>query len=439
MPDAKKVKNKYTAKAEHKIALYKNCLLRNNTLTLFYIVEKYNYGVYSEDSINAYIQRMYNVIGSLDAVIKQPIFTIYNFDDIISPTNYIESFIETIRLWNPNFTPSNDFVNNIPYLSQKYCVLAINIDSAGALDLGDMSAKEIVSQLIKQASDYLASFRQMEVDTERVDKISQDIQNMAHGVFQPMPEQILLQFILKKMFPSYQILLKDEEEDYAKEVLTYLQQEITPYFNYFVMSNSGVEYFRQQSRETYGCVLNVVELPDEIDTARFDLSEANLVVNAKILGKEEARLRLKRSRADLKFEQESAAQAGGSDSVVELEDVRENIETGLASVSVGNKLVEVDMKMLILADSLEELNERRSSLIQACRDIGIILTFSPNQATSYLNSFVWNRGTGYDFLLELKYILSFQANRGALLGDEGEKYTSPIFGTTVDNVSEIVE
>lgn len=437
MANSKKIT--HSVKQEHKIGIYKNCLQHNNNLTLFFLIDQYNYGVYSSESIAAHIQRLYNIIGSLDGIITKPRFTIYDFDNIVSPQQYMESFTETVKLWNPNFTPSQEFVQNIPFLSKRFCVLAICIDTVDAADLGDMSVVEIGKHLIKQVTDSLASFKQMDLDKEKIDKISTQIENLGRGVMKPMPESLTIQFLLKKMFPSYQILIKEEDQDYTKEIFSYLQQELTPYFNYFVMSNTGVEYFNEKAVETYGCVLNVVSMPEQIDMSRFNLSDANIVVNSTILPKKEAQLMLKRKRSDLEFEQDTAANAGGADAVVELEDIRDNIELGLASISAGNKVVESDIKFLVLGNSLKELNEKRSALIQACRDINISLTFAPNQAKNYIDSFCWNRGYDANFLLELRYILSFQANRGVQICDDNSKFTSPIFAYSVDNMSEMVE
>lgn len=422
----------YKAMSENAVTIYKNAFVHNNNTTLFYAIKPFNYNMYTTDSISSQINSLYNMITSIEDIFGSLRFSLVKYTEILSPEAYKEHVIETIRMWDQNFTPSQEFLQHIQYTTQNYCLLALNIDEESkSIEFENKSAKEIFKDIKNKMVDALANYKQQNIDKERIDSLIERINNIGQGLIKPCSEEMVMSFYIKKVFPSYNLVFKSNEVDNNKLILSFVQQEFKPFLNYFEMSNSGVEVFGAKGKTTYGCVIDVIKFPEEINSESFSLDVNGIVVNAKTLTKEKARLKFTRTRSNIEYEQDTAAVAGSSDQISELEEYRDMTELALAAVNAGRVIAETDIHILVLAKTVEELNKKRQRLISSLKDMGVIATFAPDQAKEYLDSFVWMRPRTYKYLMELRYPLSFRLSQGAAAGDFDSKFASPIFGEDV--------
>lgn len=420
---------KYTAKTENQISIYNNCLIHKGDTTLYYCVKLYNYKIYTANSIAGQIELLYNLITNIENLFGTLSFSIFRFEDIVSPSQYKEKFLQTVALWDPNFTPSKEFMDNIKYTSQEYCFLAININDKQNIDF-NVSLKKMFGEYRDLLLDSFTSFRQQKIDTDRIDGLNEKILNIGQGMIKACPEEVLVAYYIKRIFPSYTLALNKDELDINKQLITYLKQDLTPKFNYFEMSNTGVELLGAEQRVTYGSVVDIVEFPEEIISESFSLDLDSLVVNCRTLTKGKAKRKFTRKKSDIEFEAESAAVAGAN-AEMELEDYKDLADLALAAIGSGRRIAETDIHILVTAGSLEELNKKRFGLISMLKNMQIIATFAPDQAKEYVDSFIRLRPAKYPYLLDLRYPLSFRLTQGSSAGDFDSKYTSPIIGETV--------
>lgn len=421
---------KYKARTENQITLYNNAIVHKNNTTLYFVVNLYNYNIYTEQSISRNIDIIQNMLLNIENIFGTMSFSLFRFKDILSPRAYVESFIKTIRLWDSSFIPSDKFLKNIQYTTQYYCLLAINIDDKASFNVDDMSMKDIFNTYKNTFVDYFASFKQQNIDTNKIDSLTTRIANVGQGVIKPCPSDILLNYYIKRVYPSYNLVIPEEDVDTTRAVISYLQQDLTPHYNYFEMTNAGVEILGANVRTTYGSVIDVVEFPEEIISESFSLNHDWLVVNCKTLSKRQASLKFSRKKSDIEFEEEAAANAGSPDASVELRDYKDIAETGIAAVHAGYKIIESDIHILVTANSIEELNKRRYGLISQLKNQNIIATFAPDQAREYVDSFIRLRPQSYPYLMDIRYPLAFRLSQGAAAGDFDSKFTSPVFGET---------
>ena len=423
---------KYTAERVNKLTIYNNCLVNGNTTTLFYMVNLYNHLVYTEESISRNIDSLYNLILNIENIFGSGglEFSMFRLKDVLSPNEYLDSLTKTIRLWDPDFQLSDSFVENIQYTVQYYCILAVNIDSKKAIDFNKSSIKDMVKDYFNLIADSIANNRQQLIDKAAIDETSSRIANVGQSMIRPCPEEILLSFYLKRVFPSYDIIIPKDQQDSTKAVLAYLEQDLTPHFNYFEMSNAGVELFGAHAHTTYGSVIDIIEFPEEIISESFSLNYDWLVCNCKTLSKQKAKVRFARRKKDIEYEEETAAVAGSTGYNLELQDYKDIADTAMAAVSVGKKMIDADIHILVTAKSLEELEKKRYDIISNLKNLNIIATFAPDQAKEYVESFVRMRPSGFPFIMDLRYPLSFRLNQGSAAGDFSSKFTSPVLGQT---------
>lgn len=280
--------------------------------------------------------------------------------------------------------------------------------------------------------DTFANFEQQNIDTAKIEEISTTIENIGQQLLKPCPEEILLSYFLHRIFPSYDLVLDEKDYEQNKVIVAWLKQDYIDHFNYFEMTNSGVEIFGAKQQMTYGSVIDIIEFPEQIISESFPLVHDGLIVNNKTLSKQQAKLKFSRKRADLEYEEETATQANSLDASLELADYKDIVETGLAAVSLGKKIITSDVHILVLANDLETLNKRRAGLISNLKDRDIIATFSPSQANTYLDSFIRLRPKNYPFTFDLRYPLAFRLNQGNAVFDGDSKFTVPKIGHYVD-------
>lgn len=428
---------KISRAVDNKVTLYKNCIINQGKQTLFFLVNLYNYNMYTSNSIENQLDQFYNLIVNIENSFPSLKFSVLSFNDIISPSKYVDSFIKTVRLWNPDFVPTDAFLNNVHSLSKNYCFLAINIDEKKNFDFNEVTIGGLIKESKDKVLDLFANYEQQSIDTKKIDDISTTIDNLGQLMIKPAPEEIVLAYYLGRVFPSYSLVVGEDEDYYQnKAIISYLQQEFIPYFNYFEMTNQGVELFNVQRKTTYGCVIDIIEFPMEV-TDFFSLQHPELIVNCQTMSKRQAVVEFSRARADLRYEEETAAVAAADTGDVnfELSDYHDLAELGRAGAETGKKIVKADIHILVLANSKEKLDRERTRLISMLKEQNIIATFASEQAKTYVNSFIRLRPTNYPFLMDLRYPLTFRLNQGNAICDVDSQFTAPVIGHYV-NVSE---
>ena len=423
----KENKNRFSIQSEDKISVYRNCIAHGGNLTLYYTVNLFNYNLYTRDSTSSQINVLYNLITGLEDIMQGLQFSLMRFEDIVSPEQYIDEFINTIRQWDDNFVPTDEFLNNVQYISQDYCILAISIDNKEDANYEDISIKDIAKNYKEKALNFFANFKQNDLNTERVDSFIEKISNAGQGLIRPCSEKLLLNYYMKRIYPSYNLIIPEEDFDSTKLLMGFLQQDFIPHFNYFEMDNCGVEIFGAEPQSTYGSVIDILDFPQEISCENFALDYDRIICNNYIMKKEQAKLKIKRQKADIEYEEDTSMQTGG-DNMVELEEYKDLAMTALAALAAGRKMIMSDIHLLVLAQSLPELNKKRAKLISDLKNMDIIATFNPDQAKTYMNSFVKLRPTSRDFMLDLYYVLAFRLNNGSSCGDFDSKFTASILG-----------
>lgn len=419
---------KYRAKTENSITIYNNAIVHKGHITLFFCVNLYNYNIYTEESIEQNLDTLQNMLLNIENIFGTFRFSILRFEDVLPADTYLEDFIKTVHLWDESFIPSDEFSRNITAIMNHYCLLAVNIDEDKAIDFNETSIKDIVNQYKDKFLDSIASYKQQNIDTKLIDETAVKIANVGQQLIRPCPEKLLLDYYIKRVYPSYNLIIADQDIEDTKSVLAYLQQDLIPHFNYFEMSNAGVELFGAMQKTTYGSVIDIVELPEEIISESFALNFDWLVINAKTLSKNQAKLKFKRKLRDIEFEEDSALSAGSPDYNYELQEYKDLSQTAIAAVSLGRKIIEADIHIFIEAKSEEELNQRRFKLLSVLKNQGITATFAPDQAKAYVESFVNLRPSKYDFIMDLRYPLAFRMPQGAAVGDFDSEFKAPPIG-----------
>ena len=172
-----------------------------------------------DSSIAGQIELLYNLITNIENLFGTLSFSIFRFEDIVSPSQYKEKFLQTVALWDPNFTPSQEFLNNIKYTSQEYCFLAININDKQNIDF-NVSLKKMFGEYRDLLLDSFTSFRQQKIDTDRIDGLNEKILNIGQGMIKACPEEVLVAYYIKRIFPSYTLALNKDELDINKQLIT---------------------------------------------------------------------------------------------------------------------------------------------------------------------------------------------------------------------------
>lgn len=425
---------KHKAETVNKVTLYNNCIVYHGQKTLYYLVNLYNYNLYTEQSTGTQLDALTNLILNIENSLSELKFSIFRFQDVVSGDEYINLFLKTVRMWQPDFQLTPEFESNVTSLSKDYCFLAINIDEKKNIDFNQTSIKDIINEYKNNFIDIFAATEQQQIDTKKIDDLNTTILNMGRNLIRPCPEEILFSYYLSRVFPSYDLVFDSNSYQQNKAVISWLKQDFIDHFNYFEMTNSGVELFQAPQQITYGSVIDIIEFPDEIPSEQWPLIHNGMVINNKTLTKNQAKLKFKRKRADLEYEEDTAAQADSQDVFYDLADCKDIVELGIAAVSMGKKIVESDIHILVLANDLDELNRQRAALISELKDRNVTATFAPNQATSYIDSFIKLRPKVYPFTFDLRYPLSFRLNQGNAICDVDSEFTTPVFGHYVDAV-----
>lgn len=430
---------KYKTIKENKVGIIgQNVLVNNNIVTAFYIVDSLNYSTMATMGIRRHIDRLESLATTLGTQMPGLKFSIFNVNKVLTPEDIKKNMIDTVRLWDPSY-------DRIPEIFDKYVtksnriftILAVQIETSNMGDIESVTLKSILKEYINRTSQYLFSYSNVNVDAKRILDAEKFLYNIIRSYGVRASRELTFYTYVSSLFPSYEISYDKNSyvEKNLSSILGAVKQEVKAHFGgYFEMSNVGVELFNLPAQTTYGSVINILELPDKIDSDNFNLQIEGLRVNIETIPRDKAKLTMKRSRADIEFEEESASNANLRRRDMEyLEEHKEMANTALDNIDQGKMICKMNASILVLARSVEELKAKRQAIISKLADIKIIASPSLSQETAFINNFVKLApfSNEYNHICDIRYPLSFQLDSGVQVGDSDSGFESPSIGESL--------
>lgn len=412
---------------ENKLSIFKNMFINNNSVTAYYVLYPYNYNIMDLSSAERHIEKLYNVLSNLHSSLGEVKLSIFKLKNIVSKEETIASIVKTVRMYDKNYTDMpEEYKKYIKNISKDYSILAVNIDIKNNFDIENQNLKSIIKEIIDNFINENFSMNSANIDEDSISSQNLRIKNILSRYAVPANQKLIMNIYINSLFPSYNLIYNDYMIENSSTILSNIKQEIIPHLGWFEMSNSGIVALGGTPRLTYGCVLSILEFPEQIRSENFNINMPGLHVNMHLLPKDKALLKFKRMRADVKQEVEEADVANTSDSDVD-EDL-DLVQKAIRDVRKGRVVTEVDANILVIANSKEELDKKKKHIISVLSDINVVCSIHENQAKAFINSFVKNKPTNYGHIMDLQYALSFQLDHGILVGDGDSKYAAPVIG-----------
>ena len=418
-------------KTEDKIGILgKNILVNNKNISAFYIVDSINYSIMNESGIKNHIDKLESMLTTLSTQRPGFKFSLLSVNKELTPEDIKNNLIDTVRLWDPNYKDIPDiFKDNIKTSNQSFSILVVNIDVKSIEDIESVSFKEITKSYIDSIVKGLFSIKKINIDIKHVLSIEQGLYDTICHYGVRASRELTFYTYVSSLFPSYKISYNKNSyvEKNLSPILGITNQIISSKFGYFELHNIGVDIFNKLSKTTYGCLLNITKFPNIIDSNNFKINMPNLRINVRTIPKDKAMLVIKRTRADLEFEEETANDADARD-IGDLEENLDLAQIALTNTSKGSVLCDMQANILVVADDLQTLKTEKQKIITKLADINVIVAPSFNQGLDFVNNYIKLCPVNYTHLCEIRYPLSFQIDNGTNFGDFDCNYTSPSIG-----------
>ena len=352
--------------------------------------------------------------------------SMFRLRSIVSKEETIQQIIQTVRMYKHDYTTlPEQYRQYIKNIARDFTILAINIDTKDTVDIENESALKIIKRTFDNFVQQNFSTTIVSVDEEALEIQNTRIKNSLQRYVIPASPKLVMNIYINSLYPSYNLVFNDWMVEHSNAILSGIQQEIVPHLGWFEMSNSGIVIFGAKPRQTFGCVLTILEFPEAIYSENFNIAVPGLHVNMHLIPKDKAILKFKRMRADAKQEEEEAAVAQTDDS--DVDEHVDLVQKALYSIRQGRIATEVDANLLVIADTKEDLDVKKKHVISILSDMNIVCTIAGNQAKTYVNSFVKNKPlNGYYHVMDLQYALSFQLDAGLSCGEADSKFIKSI-------------
>ena len=423
--------NRIITRNESRVGILgENILINGKDITAFYILDLLNYSVASESGIDSHIDRLEKMISILSKNRTKLQFTIFPFKKIITKEDIRKNLIDTVRIWDNSYQDLPKIIlDNLEDASESFAILAINIEVTDIGDVESLTIKEVFKSFISNITTELLMKQNINIDTKRVLDIERSIYNTISNNVERASAELVFYTYVSNIYPSYEISYDNNSfiSNNQSEIMGVVDNNFVGKFGYFEMENEGVDIFGYTPQKTYASILKVVELPEEIYSSQFPLDVPNIMIHARLMPKKEAEITIKRMRADIEFEEDTALDAGARDTGHIQED-KDLAQKALNHLAKDGIITEMEISILVLATSLEDLRKRRQNIISHLANDNIFVSFELDQANSYINNYVKLRPQSYTHISDLRYALSFQADNGTRVGDTGGKYFSPPIG-----------
>ena len=407
-----------------------NVLYNNGIITAYYILPLVNYSTISDSGKANNIEDLYGLISNLASQVPDVTFTIERVKKVIRAKDVRDNLVQTIEMYRHDFEMPEVFTRRIEDDEQVFCLLGVELKINNVTEVADLTLGETVKQLFKS---YVNKFAlNSSCNPEQILKVEKVIYNTVRYKCARASKELVFYNFVSKIYPQYVISydkLSYINENTFSSIMGTLTQSVTDNFDHFTLSNEGLQLFDFEDFDTsYGSILNVRSFPEKIPETNFDIDfeiegcALHTVTTIKCIKKEDAILKLKRTRASDRYETNQAMNAGAE--MEQVEQTLNNIEIAtyaITQIEQGDILCNFSTIFLLLADDLHSLRAGIAQLMSQCKDRNILLSKSITQALDYLNYYVNNKPRKYDHMTSIKFPLCFQLNSGALVGDTDDK------------------
>lgn len=398
-----------------------NVLFNNGIITAYYILPLVNYSTASAGGIENTINDLTNLIKNLCTTNPDLTFTIERIEKKIKRKDVLNNLVDTIKLYRTDYDMPREFTDNIRDDVQSYCLLGIDIQQSNLAEVEDITIKDTLIALGKQAAIVLAGLGNMKCDPEQILKIEENIYRTINYKCVRASKDLVFYNYVSKIFPTYVISydkISYVNENTYEDLMGSVQMTVSDNFGWFEMHNEGVEIFGLPSEYTYGSMLIVDKFPTYIDNVNFPMDYPNTVTTIHCLRKEKSNIDIKRIRAADRYTQIQQIEADEDIEVVEKTQEQIDIATrALEDIDNGEIICQFNTSILVTAQTRDELKQDVMSIITQCKDRGILVKKNLEQAKSFLDNYINKKPEKYIHMANLKFPLSFQLNYGATVGD----------------------
>lgn len=398
-----------------------NVLFNNGIITAYYILPLVNYSTASAGGIENTINDLTNLIKNLCTTNPDLTFTIERIEKKIKRKDVLNNLVDTIKLYRTDYDMPREFTDNIRDDVQSYCLLGIDIQQSNLAEVEDITIKDTLIALGKQAANVLAGLGNMKCDPEQILKIEENIYRTINYKCVRASKDLVFYNYVSKIFPTYVISydkISYVNENTYEDLMGSVQMTVSDNFGWFEMHNEGVEIFGLPSEYTYGSMLIVDKFPTYIDNVNFPMDYPNTVTTIHCLRKEKSNIDIKRIRAADRYTQIQQIEADEDIEVVEKTQEQIDIATrALEDIDNGEIICQFNTSILVTAQTRDELKQDVMSIITQCKDRGILVKKNLEQAKSFLDNYINKKPEKYIHMANLKFPLSFQLNYGATVGD----------------------
>jgi len=418
---------KYRTQNENKISIYKNILINNGVANAYYVLFPFNYNLMDSESTGHHIENLYNTINNIYTSVGDLKISLFKLKNIISREDTIDRLVSTIKLYNHDYDHFPEkYASYIKNATRDFSILAIQIETKNAIDIENQNIMEIIKQYFDVFVKENFSTKINNIDPTILDNQNKRFKNVLARYAIPANERLVMNIYINSIFPSYNLIYNDYMVKHSNSILAGVKQEIIPHLGYFELSNSGIVAFGGTPKTTYGSVLTILEFPDSINSENFNIMVDGMHINMHLIPKDKAILKFKQMRAEINEELEESVELDNPDSDTgTYSGMAQHVITDLRH---GRIITEVDANILVLADTKEELDEKKKYIISLFSDINVVCTIASDQAKSFVDSFVKNNPNEYYHIMDLQYALSFQIDEGVLVGDQDSNFASPVIG-----------
>ena len=398
-----------------------NVLFNNGIITAYYILPLTNYSTASAHGVEGTIDGITGLITNLTTNNPELLFTIERIEKKVKIKDVLNNLYDTIRLYRPEYTMPIEFTKNLKDDVQAYCLLGIDIQQSTLSEVEDLTIKDTIKALFKQAANTFAGLGNMKCDPETILKIEENIYRTINYKCVRASKDLVFYNFVSKVFPTYDISydkLSYINENTYEDIMCSVVQTVTDNFGWFEMHNEGIDIFGYPQQDTYGCMLDIKAFPQYIDNVNFPIDFPNVVTTIQCLKKEKANIDIKRIRAADRYEIEQSIEAGAD--IEQVEAVQENINIAtraLQDIDNGEIICQFNTSILITTRTRDELKQAIMQVITTCKDRNILVSKSLTQALDFLDNYINKKPKKYEHMANIRFPLSFQQNAGATVGD----------------------
>ena len=411
-----------------------NILFCNGIITAYYVLPLNNYTITSSQGVLYSVQGITNLLSGLASQRQEVKFSIQRFSKIVRKKDIISNLADTIKLYSPMYKMPQEFTKNLGNSSQDYCLLGVGIDERDLnKNVEDATLTETAKELFSTLANNLLNIGGNELDDEKILQSEKNIYSVLRTKCNRASKELIFYNYISKLYPCYNISydrLSFINENNFSNILGSVTQTIEDNFGYFIMHNEGVEIFDLPAQDTYGCILLIKAFPKVIDSTNFSMDYPGMQVNIKAIPKDKALIQLKRTRSADKYELEQALDAGAEIETVEATSESINIATlAINDLEEGNvQMCEFNATILVTGLDLPDLRQNIQYIVSDLKDRDIVPAKSLTQTMDFLQGYVKLNPKDYEHFTNIQFPLSFQLNRGALVGDADGKYYVPPIG-----------